>query len=133
VNRIKRKESNKKYNVVLMASTRNLNTPQDYKLEKKMNQHFLDYNLYTGAKVNQSTALFRDGPNPGLYGGQLSTNAVDVESMLRGIRSVNLEGDSFKAKPETVPLPEVSYFTRTPIIIPPSFQHYTKERPNYLA
>lgn len=116
-----------------MTSTRNLNTPQDYKLEKKMNQQFLDYNLYTGAKVNKNTALFQDGPNPGLYGGQLSKNAVDVESMLRGIQSANLEGESFKATPETVRLPEVNYFTRTPIIIPPSFQHNTKERPNYLA
>ena len=116
-----------------MTSTRNLNTPQDYKLEKKMNQQFLDYNLYTGAKVNQTTALFRDGPNPSLYGGQLSKNSVDVESMLRGIQSANLEGDSFTATPETVKLAEAYYFTRTPIIIPPSFQHYTKERPNYLA
>lgn len=116
-----------------MTSTRNLNTPQDYKLEKKMNQQFLDYNLYTGAKVNRTTAFFRDGPNPCLYGGQMSKNSVDVESMLRGIQSANLEGESFTATPEKVTLPEVYYFTRTPIIIPPSFQHYTKERPNYLA
>jgi hypothetical protein len=116
-----------------MTSTRNLNTPQDYKLEKKMNKQFLDYNLYMGAKVNDSTALFRDGPNPVLYGGQMSKNAVDVESMLRGIQSSNLEGPSFTATPEKVKLPEISYFSRTPIIIPPSFQHYTKERPNYLA
>jgi len=116
-----------------MASTRNLNTPQDYKLEKKMNQKFMEYNLYTGSKVNQMTALFRDGPNPGLYGGQLSKNSVDVESMLRGIQSSNLEGECFTASPDNVKLPEVCYFTRTPIIIPPSFQHYTRERPNYLA
>ena len=116
-----------------MTSTRNLNTPQDYRLEKKMNQQFLDYNLYAGSKVNQSTALFRDGPNPGLYGGQLDRNMVDVESMLRGIQSTNLEGESFTAVPDKVSLPEVNYFEKTPIIIPPSFYHYTRERPNYLA
>jgi hypothetical protein len=116
-----------------MASTRNLNTPQDYRLEKKMNQQFMDYNLYTGSKVNEHTALFRDGPNPGLYGGQLSKNAVDVESMLRGIQSTNLEGESFSAKPQSIPLQEVYYFNRTPIIIPPSFQHSTTERPKYLG
>jgi len=116
-----------------MASTRNLNTPHDYKLEKKMNHQAMNYALYTGSKVNHSTCLFRDGPNPGLYGGQLSKNAVDVESMLRGIRSVNLEGPSFQVLPEKVVLPEVFYFTKTPIIIPPSFQHSTKERPNYLG
>jgi hypothetical protein len=98
-----------------------------------MNQQFLDYNLYSGAKVNENTALFRDGPNPGLYGGQLCANSVDVESMLRGIQSVNLEGESFKVKPKLVTLPETQYFSKTPIIIPPSFYHYTKERPNYLA
>jgi hypothetical protein len=53
--------------------------------------------------------------------------------MLRGIQSVNLEGDSFRVTPEKIPLSEVYYFTKTPIIIPPSFQHSTKERPNYLA
>ena len=116
-----------------MASTRNLNTPQDYKLEKRMNTQTLDYSLYTGAKVNENTALFRDGPNPGLYGGQLSVNAVDVESMLRGIQSVNLEGPSFTASPEKIELPEVHYFTKIPIIIPPSFKHSKTERPNYLG
>jgi hypothetical protein len=116
-----------------MTSTRNLNTPQDYRLEKKMNEQFLEYHLYTGAKVNKNTALFRDGPNPnGLYAGQLDKNAIDVESMLRGIHSVNLEGESFRATPQPVTLPEVFYFTKTPIIIPPSFQHST-ERPRYLG
>jgi hypothetical protein len=116
-----------------MASTRNLNTPQDYRLEKKMNQQTLDYSLYTGAKVNKNTALFSDGVNPCLYAGQLSKNAVDIESMLRGIQSSNLEGESFKVTPKPVQLPEVFYFTKTPIIIPPSFQHSTTERPNYLG
>jgi hypothetical protein len=116
-----------------MASTRNLNMHNDYQLEKKMNLQTLDYSLYTGAKVNQNTALFKDGPNPGLYSGQLSRNAVDVESMLRGINSTNLEGDSFHATPEKVSLPEIFYFKKLPIIIPPSFQHSTKERPNYLG
>ncbi len=116
-----------------MTSTRNLNTPQDYRLEKKMNQQCMEYNLYTGATVNQHTAVFRDGPNAGLYAGQLDRNAIDVESMLRGIRSVNLEGESFQASPQPIHLPEVFYFKKNPIIIPPSFQYSTKERPHYLG
>jgi hypothetical protein len=115
-----------------MTSTRNLNTPQDYRLEKKMNQQFLDYHLYTGAKVNQNTALFRDGPNPGIYAGQIDKNAIDVESMLRGIQSTNLEGESFRATCQPVKLPEVFYFNKNPIIIPPSFQ-LTPERPRLLG
>jgi hypothetical protein len=116
-----------------MTSTRNLNTPQDYRLEKRMNQQALDYHLYKGAKVNQHTALFRDGPNAGIYAGQLDHNAIDVESMLRGIQSSNLEGESFHAIPQRIELPEIFYFTRTPLIIPPSFQHSTMERPRYLG
>jgi hypothetical protein len=116
-----------------MASTRNLNTHNDYRLEKKMNQQTLDYSLYMGAKVNMVPALFRDGPNPKLYGGDLAKNSVDVESMLRGIRSVNLEGESFHVNPEKVHLPEIQYFQKIPIILPPSFKHSTKERPNYLG
>jgi len=115
-----------------MTSTRNLNTPQDYRLEKKMNEQYLDYHLYTGAKVNGYTALFRDGPNPGIYAGQMDSNAIDVESMLRGIHSVNLEGESFRATPQPVKLPEIFYFNKTPIIIPPSFQ-LAKERPRLLG
>jgi hypothetical protein len=115
-----------------MTSTRNLNTPQDYKLEKKMNQQTMDYQLYTGSKVNGYTALFRDGPNPGIYAGQLDPNAIDVESMLRGIHSANLEGDSFRATPKPVKLPEIFYFNKTPIIIPPSFT-LSNERPRLLG
>lgn len=114
-----------------MASTRNLNTPQDYRLEKQKDQHYLDYRLYTGAAQNMSPGLFRDGPNPKMYGGILDKNMVDVESMLRGIRSTDLEGESFHAVPETQKLPEVSYFTKTPIVIPKSFT-LLKERPSYL-
>ncbi len=116
-----------------MTSTRNLNTPQDYKIEKKMNQQSLDYLLYTGSSVNEKSALFRDGPNPKMYGGLIDRNMVDVESMLRGIRSTNLEGESFTANPERVKLPEVSYYQKGPMIIPPSFQHSKTERPNYLG
>lgn len=114
-----------------MASTRNLNTPQDYRLEKQKDQHYLDYRLYTGAAKNNSPALFRDGPNPKMYGGMLDQNMVDVESMLRGIRSTDLEGESFHATPDPLRLEEVSYFTKTPIIIPPSFT-LSRERPSFL-
>jgi len=114
-----------------MASTRNLNTREDYKLEKQKDQHFLDYRLYTGAAQNANPGLFRDGPNPKMYGGILDKNMVDVESMLRGIRSTDLEGESFHAVPETQKLDEISYFSKTPIVIPPSFT-LARERPSFL-
>lgn len=121
-----------KYQRNVMASTRNLNTPHDYRLERKMNQTVLDYQLYTGSAKNEMPALFRDGPNPKMYAEMLDRNMIDVESMLRGIRSTDLEGESFHAVPETRKLEEVSYFTKTPIIIPPSFT-LSRERPSFLA
>jgi hypothetical protein len=115
-----------------MASTRNLNTPSDYKLEKLKDKLSNDYMHYQGSRVNQSPALFKNGPNPNIYGGELSTNVVDVESMLRGIRSTNLEGKSFSVVPRFKELKEISYFDKIPLIIPPSYQTMM-ERPNYLG
>jgi hypothetical protein len=115
-----------------MASTRNLNTKSDYKLEKNKDRGINDYLHYQGARVNESPALFKNGPNPSMYGGHLSTNMVDVESMLRGIRATDLEGDSFSVVPRFKSMPEISYFEKLPLIIPPSYQT-TMERPNYLG
>jgi len=115
-----------------MASTRNLNTKSDYKLEKIKDKGINDYLHYQGARVNQSPALFKNGPNPSMYGGELSTNMVDVESMLRGIRATDLEGESFSVVPRFKALEEISYFEKIPLIIPPSYQT-TMERPNYLG
>ena len=83
-------------------------------------------------KVDKNPCLFKDGPNPNMYGGELSKNAVDVESMLRGIGSTNLEGDSFSVVPKFKPLKETSYFDKLPMIIPPSYET-RPERPNYLG
>ena len=115
-----------------MASTRNLNTLSDYKLKKIKDKEINDYLHYEGSRVNESPALFKNGPNPNMYGGELSKNMVDVESMLRGIRATNLEGESFCVTPATKQLSEVSYFDKIPLIIPPSYQT-TMERPNYLG
>jgi hypothetical protein len=115
-----------------MASTRNLNTPSDYKLKKIKDKEMDDYLHYQGSRVNQSPALFKNGPNPNMYGGELSKNMVDVESMLRGIRATDLEGESFSVNPSLKQLNEISYFDKIPLIIPPSYQT-TMERPNYLG
>ena len=115
-----------------MASTRNLNTPSDYKLTKIKDKEMTNYLHYQGSRVNDSPALFKNGPNPNMYGGELSKNAVDIESMLRGIRATDLEGESFSTMPRLKELSEISYFDKIPLIIPPSYQT-TMERPNYLG
>ena len=115
-----------------MASTRNLNTPSDYKLKKIKDKEVNDYLHYQGSRVNDSPALFKNGPNPNMYCGELSKNMVDVESMLRGIRATDLESTSFSTTPILKQLNEVSYFDKIALIIPPSYQT-TMERPNYLG
>jgi hypothetical protein len=45
-----------------MASTRNLNTAGDYKLEKIKDKGINDYLHYQGARVNESPGLFKNGP-----------------------------------------------------------------------
>jgi hypothetical protein len=116
-----------------MASTRNLNTIDDYTVKKKESMRINDYMLYNGFSTNDSKALFVRGPNPNMYAGQLSHNCIDIESTLRGIRSTNLEGPSFKADPILKQLPETEYFKVSPTYMPNSFYHSNTERPMFLG
>jgi hypothetical protein len=116
-----------------MSSTRNLNTIDDYRVKKQESIKSNSYMLYDGFARNDNAALFVRGANPSMYGGQLSHNAIDIESTLRGIRSTNLEGPSFKAEPQLKPLPEVEYFKVEPTYIPQSYIHSTTQRPLYLS
>jgi len=115
-----------------MASTRNLNTALDYQSEKQKDQRHFAYNTYQGFGVNHEPTLFTNGPNPSIYAGQMDRHAIDVESMLRGIRSTNLEGASFKASPSPVTLQETSYFKKVPLMMPDPYISLNRERPNYL-
>jgi hypothetical protein len=116
-----------------MSSTRNLNTIDDYRVKKQESINLNNYMLYDGFARNENAALFVRGANPSMYGGQLSHNVIDVESTLRGIRSTNLEGPSFKAEPRLKQLPEVEYFKVEPTYIPQSYVHSTTQRPLYLS
>jgi len=116
-----------------MSSTRNLYTIDDYRVKKQESIKSNNYMLYDGFARNDNAALFVRGANPSMYGGQLSHNVIDVESTLRGIRSTNLEGPSFKAEPQLKSLPEVEYFKVEPTYIPQSYVHSTTQRPLYLS
>ena len=115
-----------------MASTRNLNTKGDYAVKKKESSAIHNYMTYSGFSTNFEPAYFKRGANPSIYAGQLCNNAIDVESTLRGIRSTNLEGPSFSATPELIPIGEKQYFTVNPTYIPQPYHHSTVERPLYL-
>jgi len=115
-----------------MSSTRNLNTIDDYRVKKQESLKTNQYMLYSGFAKNNNPALFIRGPNPSMYSGQLSHNCIDIESTLRGIRSTNLEGPSFKAEPELKYLKETEYFTVQNTYLPQPYYHSTTERPLYL-
>ena len=116
-----------------MSSTRNLNTIDDYRVKKQESIKLNDYMLYNGFATNNNAALFVRGSNPSIYAGQLSHNAIDIESTLRGIRSTNLEGPSFKAEPQLKQLPETEYFKVKPTYIPQPFYHSLSELPSYMS
>ena len=116
-----------------MSSTRNLNTIDDYRVKKQESIKTNNYMFYDGFATNNNSALFIRGPNPSIYAGQLSHNAIDIESTLRGIRSTNLEGPSFKADPHLKYLPETEYFKVDRTYIPRPVFHSTSERPLYLS
>jgi hypothetical protein len=116
-----------------MSSTRNSNMIDDYRVKKQESVKINNYMLYGGFSRNDNPALCALGSNSTMYSGQLSHNAIDIESTLRGIRSTNLEGPSFKAEPQLKKLPSVEYFNTTPTYIPESYFHSTIERPLYLS
>lgn len=117
-----------------MASTRNLNTPGDYLLEKKLNNDIIQQRMYNGYGINNQAGFFRDGVNPSkMDSSHFSSNSTDIESMLRGIGSTNMEGPSFSVAPLFKPIGETSYFDKIPMVMPKSYYHSTLERPNYLS
>ena len=76
-----------------MASTRNINTPGNYKLEQIQYHNNEQYNLYTYSQYGQAwnTQLAGVGLLQGhLPRNQLSHNSVQTESFLFGINSTNL-------------------------------------------
>lgn len=115
-----------------MSSTRNKNTQGDYNLEKKHNHSFSNYFQEKHFATHKHTSFMNLGANPSFKRDQMSSNAVDVESMLRGIRSTNLEGTSFSAVPQTKTIGHFNLFEKQKVVMPESFHLSLKERPNVL-
>jgi hypothetical protein len=115
-----------------MTSTRNKNTQGDYNVRKQESIMIRDYLIHDYANT-KNPVMFSLGSNPSFYGGVLSQNSIDIESKLRGIRSVNLEGPAFNVTPQLKSLPTVSYFERHHVFLPQPYIHSKSERPNYLG
>jgi hypothetical protein len=116
-----------------MTSTRNKNAQGDYNVKKQESVMIRDYLLYNDYANTKNPVLFSLGSNPSFYSGVLSQNSIDIESKLRGIRSVNLEGPSFDVIPKFKSIPTVSYFERHEVLLPKPYIQSTSERPNYLS
>lgn len=115
-----------------MSSTRNRNQLSDYNVKKRESEVFHRYMSNETYSTHTDTRLMELGSIPKFNGEQLAKNYVDVESMLRGIRSTNLEGPSFQAKPRSIPLEHKSWFEKPTLVIPEDHKHSFNERPLFL-
>jgi hypothetical protein len=115
-----------------MASTRNKNTPGDYKLEKQQNINVINYNTYLSYGVPMATYYSGDG----LLGGRiasenLSGNSCDIESMLRGIGATNLETPLPTLTPELKSIKSLSIIDRLPVYVPRTLVVDPNQRPHH--
>jgi hypothetical protein len=115
-----------------MASTRNLNTLGDYKMEQKAYKDNLDY--LTDKKNNyglpEKVYFAGDGLLMGRIASEsLSNNYCDVESFLRGIGSTNLVEPTSDIKPEINNYKSLDIMNRIPIIIPQPINVQKNQRP----
>ena len=111
-----------------MASTRNRNDPGDYAQEcRRYTQHA---NSCYGAPVVATVYH----PGSGLIGHrcpatQLADNAVDVESMLRGIGATNLVTPTLPVEAHTRILPTWEFRERPVLVMPEPLQGAQGARP----
>ena len=115
-----------------MASTRNKNTPNNYKLEQNQYHQSSLYSLYPNSQYGSaySTKL----PGNGLLAGQipwnkLSYNAADTESFLFGINSCNLVNPMPCFVPEIAKLDTTNIYEKNTIFIPEPLVIEKKQRP----
>jgi len=116
-----------------MASTRNKNTPGDYRIEQKayIDRHL---NIMDLTKRTSNQPVF---PGNGLLQGKvasmdLASNYTDIESTLFGIGSTNLVQPLPLVVPDIHKYPSLNIIDRIPMIVPNPVYVNTKQRANYL-
>ena len=117
---------------ILMASTRNKNTPGDYRLEQTEYARQLAYTEYKHGP--SGSAVQTNFAGNGLLMGRmpsvsLSDNACDIESQLFGIGSTNLVQAKGHVVPEIRPVESLSIMQRIPIILPDTLTVQHNQRP----
>ena len=115
-----------------MASTRNKNTPQNYRMEMKQFENAKEWNLYEHS--SHGTAYKTNLPGLGFGLVQfpqtaMSYNAIDTESFLYGINSTNLVNPVLEFTPETKTLETLNLVKKRDVIMPIPLAVSKKERP----
>ena len=116
-----------------MASTRNINTPGDYKQQQDVFSRNLDINLYkygsNGMAYNPGLPNGGSAPPSKMWRDSLSSNPIEIESALFGINSTNLVNPQNPVKPNLINLPNVAYFDRMTCIVPKPLEIAKDQRP----
>jgi hypothetical protein len=116
-----------------MTSTRNKNSIGDYKLEQRdylNGRLYLEYERYA---TPQKVAFPVLGIRPTFMSRDtFSSNAIDIESMLRGTNSTNLVNpDKKPIQPNLRYIPEINYFDRLPVLMPNPLVIEDRQRPGF--
>lgn len=118
-----------------MASTRNKNSINNYKVEKEKDSRLVDYKLYEHSSYGKSNHSYL--PDFGLKPVQLPreelhSNPIDAESDLFGIGSTNLENPREMTNPEKIHMQHVNFFDRPNVILPEPLVVEKNQRINML-
>jgi len=117
-----------------MASTRDINSKENYCLEQKTNQQFLNnstyYNGPSGHAINTAfPELYLQGNMPP---DNFSHNSTDIESALFGIGSTNLVKERDIVNPDFKSVPTVSFFDRPKVISQEKVSELKGQRPTII-
>lgn len=116
-----------------MASTRNRNTPGNYKLEKDMNINQCKFNTYEPYGTPKISYHPGDGLMPAKTSRDiLASNACDVESNLFGIGSTNLEKPMPNFNPQLKEIKSLSVIDKPTVFVVEPRAIDDKQRPYIL-
>ena len=116
-----------------MSSTRNKNTPGNYKLEQRSLDQHADYITHIQSVKAAQTHFPGSGLLTGLHApSELSRNSCDIESFLYGIGTTNLVETYQRPVAEIRKLQSLDMIDRIPMIIPEPLAVTQNQRPRPL-
>ena len=115
-----------------MASTRDKNSPANYKLEKLAIQKTAETLMFeNNGNAHVYKPAFPEFYSPSFMTPDiLSHNFIEIDSNLKGIGSNNLENPKSHMIAKLKTLPNVSFFDRQPLIMPVDLSIEHNQRPN---